>query len=674
MGVMQEGLRAFGAWEPLAHRIRGGRAETRCRIEDTYKWEHSEEFIKGLKDRGFNLFITHFSKGYGIEAEALAREDTKRIADLCHEHGMYVGGYVRYSTLIPDTMKQEVPDCVERFASITAMGTPARYGGQYWRYMPCPSSTDYLEYLDRLIGIGVEEIGLDCLHVDGVALRHEPFACHCDRCKAGFREWLEERYPTAADQEARLGFAGFEYVQPPEYHTSPVPAYPLPIMRDPVAQEWVLFRCSLLEKLWRALVESAHRRNPDCVVQGNTSFYPGLNAAWYSSAMVHRLARCGSEGFFTEEGNAPDLTEDGRLHGYFETFKKLRSLGFLVFTYNREPITHKPCTEPERVRRAMAHQMAFNRDSAGVFCAALEPGKWPVADPDYMTFHRDRRDLFRDAHQVHDVAIYFSDVTRAFNCGTPIVTANLARDVLMRTHVPFGYLLAERREAMSEYRALVLPEVECMTQPEAEDIAAYVKAGGGLLIIGANTGRYDATRRLHRENALAAALGVECTDDTPTFTARVGDGKVAFIPMLVTQGGTPDDLVRAGMDRAQKGDGYFHLDLTAWSLPRNAGDMVDLLRWSAGRFRFEMTARDTVVTEFVRQENPPRHLVHLVNFDLEHDAGPFEISVHGLGKPSRVQAFTPDGPAPAVELTESDGNQAAVSVPGFHRYLIVAIE
>ena len=62
MGLREEGLRAFGSWEPLAHRIRsGGAAE---RVQDAYDWEHTEEFIRGLKERGFNLFITHFSKGW----------------------------------------------------------------------------------------------------------------------------------------------------------------------------------------------------------------------------------------------------------------------------------------------------------------------------------------------------------------------------------------------------------------------------------------------------------------------------------------------------------------------------------------------------------------------------------------------------------------------------------
>ena len=77
MGLREEGLRVFGSWEPLAHHLQGGGASRG--VEAAYAWVHTEEFIKGLKDRGFNLYITHFSKGYGIEAAAPERENPRTV-------------------------------------------------------------------------------------------------------------------------------------------------------------------------------------------------------------------------------------------------------------------------------------------------------------------------------------------------------------------------------------------------------------------------------------------------------------------------------------------------------------------------------------------------------------------------------------------------------------------
>ena len=664
-GLREQGLRAFGAWEPLSFRLRSGPESATGRTEDDYAWEHTEEFIKGLKERGFNLFITHFSKGRGITAEAEEREDTRTIARICHKHGLYVGGYIRYSTFIPETFKLDDPDCVAHMAAVGSKGLP-RYAHQYWRYMPCPSSPEFMEYLDKLIGIGIEDIGIDCLHVDGVALEPEPYACHCPRCEAAFRAWVKQRYPTAKAQKARFGFAPLDYVEIPDVSIYEPMAQPVPIIGDPVAQEWMFFRCQLLTKIWKFIVNAARSRKPDCLVQGNACFCPDLNPFWFFAKDLAQLAGAGNDGFFTEEGLMPELYGDGRLHGHFETFKKLRGMGLQVFTYNFEPDA-TPITDPERLKRAMAHQMAFNLDSVGVHMGKTDGDKWPTVAPEYMAFHRDCRHLFRDAVQAHDVALYFSERNYALNSGTPMVTQNLARDVMMRGHVPFGYLLAERRDEMGKFRAMVLPELESLTDSEASDIAAYVRGGGGLLVLGSSTGRYDEYRRLRRKNALASGLGVGWDDASSAFTARVGKGRVAFVPQLQSPDGTPAELLKA--DLAQK-NRFSILRPQLWRPPLNAADMLERLEWASGGYRFDVLAPNAVVVEFARQSARERYLIHLVNYDLGREVGPFEINCH---VPVRsVRAFTPDGKSPKVRLGSAK-SKPSIQVDGFERYLILTV-
>lgn len=663
IGLKREGLRVFGAWEPLSFRIRSWTEGTTRSIEDEYAWEHSEEFIIGLKRRGFNLIITPFSKGRGITAETEEREDTRTVARLCHKHGLHVGGYVRYSTFIPETFKLDYPNCIEEMASVGSKGMP-RYFDQYWRYVPCPSSQEFLEYFDKLIGIGIEDIGLDCLHVDGVDLAPEPYACHCSKCLTAFRTWLVERYPSSKAQKARFGFAPLDYIEIPDISVyEPVPS-PSPIIADPVAQEWMFFRCQQLARIWKFIVNAAHRRKPDCYVQGNATFCPNVNPYWVASKDLAQLAEAGNEGFFTEEGMPPDLYPDGRLHGYFESFKKLRRLGFQVFTYNSD-------TDPERLKRAMAHQMAFNLDSSGVNIGEkTDEGKWPVTVPEYMFFHRDNRALFQGAIQAHDVAIYYSERNYALNSGTPLVTQHLTRDVMMRGHLPFGYLLAERRSEMNEFRAMVLPEVECLSDAEADDIATYVRAGGGLLVLGANTGLYDECRRLRRKNALASRLSITWTTASSAFTARVGKGRVAFLPQLQSPEGIAAELVKSER-AAQSGNNYLILHTENWRLPVNAAEMLQLLEWAAGGYSFEVLVPNTVVVEFVRQPKRKRHLIHLVNYDLTCDVGSFEIKCHIPIR--KVQAFTPDGKAPKVRIDRSKRGPSIIFIEGFHRYLIIEV-
>ncbi|MDO9542990.1 MAG: beta-galactosidase [Kiritimatiellia bacterium] len=668
MGLKEEGVRAFGAWEPLSFLIRNGATGVNAPIEDVFAWRHSEEFVKGLKERGFNLYITAFSKGHGIEAEAEDHLDAKRVAALCHKHGIYAGGYVRYSTLIPDTMTKEIPDCLEKFSGKTVRGTYARYNTQYWRYMPCPTSREYLEYFNRLIAIAVKDIGFDLLHVDGMALRHEPDSCRCERCKNTFHDWLSARYPTAEARKKRFGYPHIDHLDLPDYTTGVDFASPLPVINDPLAQEWMFFKADLLAMIWKAIVNSAHEHNPHCLAQCNSSFYPTSNGMWFAGLDVVKLAAAGNYGFFSEEGAPPQLTSDGRLHGYFETFKKLRRLGFVTFAYNRDPETGAPPTDTERIKLHMAVQMAFNLDTTGVFCAVPSAEEFPQIDTGYARFHKEHRDLFLHATHAHDVAIYYSQRTNALNCGIPLATGQLTKDTLMRAHIPFGYLYSEKRSEINNFRAVVLPEVECLGDDEADAIACFVKDGGGLLIIGANTGRYDEFRKMRRKNILIEKLGI-ALPDTSAFVRRVEKGRVAYLKEMIPSEGSLGALVDASLKQTMP---FPYLTSSEWRLPRNRGDLLRLLQWCAGDYRFSFTLPDTTVVEFLEQTNPSRFILHLVNYDLKRDVGSFEIRCNGFAA-SKAEIFTPEGAAPRARILSSVSNASIISVAGFKRYLIVVI-
>jgi hypothetical protein len=232
-------------------------------------------------------------------------------------------------------------------------------------------------------------------------------------------------------------------------------------------------------------------------------------------------------------------------------------------------------------------------------------------------------------------------------------------------------MLAEIRDVIGEYRAVVLPEVECLTASEADDLSQYVRSGGGLVVIGANTGRYDELGLPHRSNVLVDALQLDWQDDSPAFTARVGRGRVAYLPMLVAPQGTPAELVRA----AQANSGpYFQLAPTDWHPPRNAADLVKLLEWAAGGFRFKLTAPDTTVVEYVHQPTRSRYLIHLVNFDLTHTVGAFEIRCHGIGDVCVAAAATPDEHRPTIDRLETPEKETSiVRVSGFERYVVVSV-
>jgi hypothetical protein len=242
---------------------------------------------------------------------------------------------------------------------------------------------------------------------------------------------------------------------------------------------------------------------------------------------------------------------------------------------------------------------------------------------------------------------------------------------MLRGHVPFGYLLESHRGELREFRAVVMPETECVTGAEANHIADYVKQGGGLLIIGANTGCYDAHRRRHRKPPLMEALGVEWGASSGAFTVHVGQGRVAFLPQLDVPQGTVAALTQETIAKTKPE--FDKIFPEAWQPALNGADMLKLLHWAAGGFRYELTVPDTVVAEFVRHESPVQELVHLINFDIDRDVGPFEIRCPGRTV-ARAEVFTPDDPAPQVELPSGKGEDSAtVRVSGLKRYLIVGL-
>ena len=182
----------WALWEPMDLYRRSGSAagigDGRATGHWVLKWYermHSNEILDKLADLGINLVTTHFYKGFGLKAEA---EEMARAADFtkrAHERGIRVLGYHQFSTVIYETMKDEVPklaDWIQR----TPDGSMRTYGGgsTYWRWMACPIHDDFISYLKKVVDKCLIETDMDGVEYDGTA-----YDCHCEDCQAAFREY-----------------------------------------------------------------------------------------------------------------------------------------------------------------------------------------------------------------------------------------------------------------------------------------------------------------------------------------------------------------------------------------------------------------------------------------------------------------------------------------------------
>ena len=135
-----------GNWEPLIFRRRlgGGCSD----VAERYLEEHSPELVRELQRKGINLLITHYFKGFGLQAEAEDIVQTRKLTRLCHQANIRVGAYIG-DTLIPETFLTEEPDAASWY-QIDAAGNAIQYGGtQSFRYKWCRTNPAFLIPFDN---------------------------------------------------------------------------------------------------------------------------------------------------------------------------------------------------------------------------------------------------------------------------------------------------------------------------------------------------------------------------------------------------------------------------------------------------------------------------------------------------------------------------------------------
>jgi hypothetical protein len=178
-------IQAEGSHEPYSFIVRrGGQRLDAFREYDKLQ---SEEVIAELARQGVECFETHFYKGLGIEAEKKEMEETKRAAEIAHRHGLKVSTYIQWNTMVYETFFAEQP-AATNWIQRDNLGQPIllTYGYQQsFRYRPCFSCQEYLDYLKRVVKLAVEWVKADFIDFDNFDLNPEPDSCHCVNCVRG---------------------------------------------------------------------------------------------------------------------------------------------------------------------------------------------------------------------------------------------------------------------------------------------------------------------------------------------------------------------------------------------------------------------------------------------------------------------------------------------------------
>ncbi|MCC6262922.1 MAG: hypothetical protein IT169_05030 [Bryobacterales bacterium] len=643
-----------GNWEPLIFiRRRGGHPRI-----DERNWmaERAERAAIGLKEAGVNLVITNLHKGFGIEAEKEDIDATRRFTRFAHKHGIRVGGYVG-STMMPETFFQEEPQA-PGWMQKDENNRPVYYGpDQTFRVAACRNNPGYQAFIEKVLRLGIQDIGLDLIHFDQMYWYTEPYSCRCQFCRDRFLAWLEAKYPVD-QRRPRFGFDDFKDIEPPPYIgilSNPSVKH----LRSPLMQEWALWRASEVTRQYAAYDNYIHSLNPEAATVGNPNLNLALNLGFQNGVSNDDMLQHGDV-VFSESPAYASWTPDGRLLSKIRSYKTARLMGKSIFAYTGGRYGTQSPDSPPHLR--IAEAMAYNGNNIGMVGDVHPDGiRLTPEARRYIRFFHEHQPDFRDTAPLGDVAVLRAFAAVEFNPAQALVSAMLAEQTLIQHQIPFQIIFDRQVKDLSRYKVLVLANQDALSDEQVTAIRSFVNAGGGLVATENSSLLTD--WRLRRDRfALADLFGTEQPGET-AIRREFGRGRVVYLPRIAPAVPPPPPLVEYG------------LPLEDWQLPVNHAELAEAVEWaSRGQSSAKVVAPPYVTMELTRQASTGSLFLHLVNFNFSHPVEGIEAQVRiPDGYTFReASSFTPGATPPPIETTVRNG-YIHLRIPRLEVYNLTAL-
>jgi hypothetical protein len=623
-------------WESLLFRLR--RSSDLTYDEKIAQWhaEFSEETARRLKDLGINFAMIPLYKGGGLHAERASMENAKRFTRICHGVGLRVGCYTFSGTILYEPMLAENPNARDWF-TLDHSGNYVPYGSMYYRRFANRDHPGFRALARELVRFAVTEAQMDLVHFDNydVGPSYEPYSVQ------QFREYLGKKY-SPEQRKRRFGFAPMGHIFPP-----PAPPHPDQYNGDPLYRDFIDFRCEIMADTYRELAEYARSLNPEAVVELNTGGYYGklISSLGIGTVDLPRTVPWG--GAFWDEGYQSRV-QDGVLISRFRSQMLGHRYGNMVFHYT-----------PDRV--SIAESMANNLQCLG--CPVMVKGDKIIPtlaehngttelDPAVLAsirFFHQQQEYYRNADSVADIGVLSTYANTAYG---PDITRDrwaALTQTLYQGKVPFTLVSGDSPEELSRFRALVLADLELISESFLSAIRDYVQKGGGLVMTGQST-LFDEQGHI-RERAGLADFFTEPLG-SKTLRANVGRGRAMYLPQIAIP-----EKFRMGM------------------LPENRAELLEAVLWTANSpLTVEVKAPETVTMSLYSQPTG-RHILHLVNYDVEHPVNNIEVALRlsqssGAGS---VKMLSPDIEGAKNITAEQRGQVVRFTVPRLEAYSMLVI-
>ncbi len=364
----------------------------------------------------------------------------------------------------------ERPDDPMRWVQRNAKGEPIvyTYGGRtgyYW----CDNDPRARRYVQGLIRMQVA-FGSHGVFFDGPMMH----GCYCEACAAQFREFLKERYP--ADVRARiLAGADPSTVAPPTGRAN-LPLY----------AAWLQFRCDSLTRFLRDMRAYGRSLCPDFLLTNNYCLWSGDAPGVARSIGEHgeQYARA-VDVLFDEAayGAGPLMAEDGaRLSNSFH-------YDYLVAAAGDKPAacTFLGVKGISEAARAPLSWLEIAESWASQCAKMQQDFRNPVAREVFRQanrFQKEHPDLFTPAQPYASVGLWVS-LQQAL-CGQENYGLALAR-LLQDEGIAYRILTDDdiTDKGLKELECVVAANVPAVSAGQAQALERFVRAGKGLVLLGA---------------------------------------------------------------------------------------------------------------------------------------------------------------------------------------------
>ncbi|MBO4647362.1 MAG: hypothetical protein J5806_04325 [Lentisphaeria bacterium] len=589
-------LWAFWGHEPLAfYKRRNGNKKTLFGngewIDAWYRRLHTEEAIARLADLGVNLIYTHFYKAMGLEFEREEMENTAKIVEIAHRHGIRVLGYATINSVFDESLACEIPD----IGSMRIVRANGKESDNYRDYL-CLNSRYYAEYYPKVLEYGIRHVGLDGFHIDNAVAP----PCRCERCLAGFRQFLEENI----SDPRSVGLPSFQYVR--------LPMVPLVRGTDPIALMAVRYYRSLYEKVFGKIYRYVKTLRPDALVLINNGF---ADEKITPAQLGYEIADDHDSDYIFIE--TPDRfigrRENGELKNAVIAWKLAAMAGKKAFNTMWMSFGVEPKT-PAAIKRVLFESMVFGSISGTNWAARpVKHGAQMLLDDemhfstirDSFGFYKKHCELYDGTRTLCDVRVlYLPDARLALACPYEKVL-HLTADALAANAAVYSF--AQLTDAPRPGLVLI-PYAEYLSDREVEAIGKLKAAGAKLVFLG-TPGIYRENGEEREVKPFESETIIPLPENTPESEAEFQQTVAAAVPRAVRLN-RPDIL----LERAETADGRQVIHLLnpdnenpvsglEVEIPVEAGDLIEVIspddpapEFTAGNGIVRLARLETLVT------------------------------------------------------------------------------